>query len=63
VIFSEQLPVGALLGKLLRKRYGLPVVLGGSCFADCAEHFLKWYPESADVIISGEGEDAFCFHR
>jgi radical SAM superfamily enzyme YgiQ (UPF0313 family) len=58
MIFSNQLPVGALLGKLLRKRYGLPVVFGGSCFADAAEHFLKWYPESADVVIAGEGEDA-----
>jgi hypothetical protein len=58
MIFNEQLPLGALLGKLLRKRYGLRVALGGSCFADCAEHFLKWYPECADVIIAGEGEDA-----
>ncbi len=58
MIFSNQLPVGALLGKLLRKRYGLPVVFGGSCFADAAEHFLKWYPDSADVVIAGEGEDA-----
>jgi hypothetical protein len=58
MIFSQQLPVGALLGKLLRKRYGLPVAFGGSCFADAAEHFLKWYPESADVVIAGEGEDA-----
>src|SRR5581483_6003267 len=58
MIFSNQLPVGALLGKLLRKRYGLPVAFGGSCFADAAEHFLKWYPESADVVIAGEGEDA-----
>lgn len=58
MIFSNQLPVGALLGKLLRKRHKLPVVFGGSCFADTAEHFLKWYPESADVVIAGEGEDA-----
>src|SRR5581483_223677 len=58
MIFSNQLPVGALLGKLLRKRYGLPVAFGGSCFADAAEHFLKWYPESAAVVIAGEGEDA-----
>jgi hypothetical protein len=58
MIFSEQLPIGALLGKLLRKQHGLRVVFGGSCFADTAEHFLKWHPESADVIISGEGEEA-----
>jgi hypothetical protein len=58
MIFSQQLPVGALLGKLLRKQHRLPVVFGGSCFADCAEHFLKWYPECADVIVAGEGEEA-----
>jgi radical SAM superfamily enzyme YgiQ (UPF0313 family) len=58
MIFSNQLPVGARLGKLLRQRYGLPVVFGGSCFADAAEHFLKWYPDAADVVIAGEGEDA-----
>ena len=58
MIFSEQLPVGALLGKLLRKKYGLRVVFGGSCFADTVESFIKWYPESADVIVAGEGEEA-----
>jgi hypothetical protein len=58
MIFSEQLPIGAFLGKLVRQTTGLPVVFGGSCFADTAEHFLKWYPESADVIIAGEGEEA-----
>src|SRR5437879_4119043 len=58
MIFSEQLPIGALLGKLLRTQHGLPVVFGGSCFADTAEHFLRWYPESADVIVAGEGEEA-----
>jgi hypothetical protein len=58
MIFSNQLPVGALLGKLLRKEHGLKVLFGGSCFADTAEHFLKWYPESADVVVAGEGEDA-----
>jgi hypothetical protein len=30
MIFSEQLPIGALLGKLIRKRTSLPVVFGGS---------------------------------
>ncbi len=58
MIFSEQLPVGALLGKLLRTQYGRRVVFGGSCFADTAEHFLRWYPESADLIVAGEGEEA-----
>jgi hypothetical protein len=58
MIFSNQLPVGALLGKILRKEHRLPVLFGGSCFADSAEHFLNWYPESADLIVAGEGEDA-----
>jgi hypothetical protein len=58
MIFSEQLPMGAFLGKLVRKTTSLPVVFGGSCFADTAEHFLKWYPECADAIIAGEGEEA-----
>lgn len=58
MIFNQQLAVGALLGRLLRQRYGKKVVFGGSCFADTAEHFLKWYPESADVIVAGEGEEA-----
>jgi hypothetical protein len=58
MIFSNQLPVGALLGRLLRQRHGLPVLFGGSCFADAAEHFLRWYPESADLVVAGEGEDA-----
>lgn len=58
MIFNEQLPIGALLGKVLRKEHGRKVLLGGSCFADAAEHFLKWYPESADLIVAGEGEDA-----
>lgn len=58
MIFSYQLPVGATLGRLLRQEHGLPVLFGGSYFADAAEHFLKWYPESADVVVAGEGEDA-----
>lgn len=58
MIFSHQLPVGALLGKILRAEHGLPVLFGGSCFADTAEHFLRWHPESADLIVAGEGEDA-----
>jgi len=58
MIFSQQLATGALLGKLLRQRFGLKVLMGGSCFTDTAEDFLRWYPESADVIVAGEGEDA-----
>ena len=58
MIFTEQLALGALLGKILRQRYGLKVLMGGSCFTDSAEDFFRFYPDSADVIIAGEGEDA-----
>lgn len=58
MIFSEQLPVGAALGRYLRQQAKLKVFMGGSCLIDGAEHFLKWYPESVDVIISGDGEEA-----
>jgi anaerobic magnesium-protoporphyrin IX monomethyl ester cyclase len=58
VIFSHQIPVGAMLGRILRTEHKLPVLFGGSCLADSAEHFLKWYPQSADLVVAGEGEDA-----
>jgi anaerobic magnesium-protoporphyrin IX monomethyl ester cyclase len=58
MIFSDQLPIGATLGKLLRQNHGMKVLMGGSCFTDTAEHFIKWYPQAADVVIAGEGEDA-----
>jgi hypothetical protein len=57
MIFSQQLPVGALLGRLLRQQTGRKVFFGGSCFTAGAEDFLRWYPESADVIIDGDGEE------
>ncbi|MBI5430471.1 MAG: radical SAM protein [Nitrosomonadales bacterium] len=58
MIFSEQLPVGAALGRFLRQQAMLKVFMGGSCLIDGAEHFMKWYPEAADVIVSGDGEEA-----
>ena len=57
MIFSEQLPVGAAMGRFLRQQAGLLVVMGGSCLIEGAEHFMKWYPDSADVIITGDGEE------
>ncbi len=57
MIFSEQLPVGAALGRFLRQQAKLKVFMGGSCLIDGAENFLKWYPESADVIVTGDGEE------
>ncbi|MBI3776225.1 MAG: B12-binding domain-containing radical SAM protein [Gammaproteobacteria bacterium] len=57
MIFSEQLPMGAAIGRFLRQRTLLKVFMGGSCLIEGAEHFLKWYPESADVIIVGDGEE------
>ena len=58
MIFSNQLAIGATLGKCLRLKHGLKVYLGGSCFSEGAEHFIKWYPDAADVIVDGDGEFA-----
>ena len=57
MIFLEQLPVGAALGRFLRQQAKLKVFMGGSCLIEGAEHFLKWYPEAADVIVAGDGEE------
>ncbi|MDR2990897.1 MAG: B12-binding domain-containing radical SAM protein [Burkholderiaceae bacterium] len=57
MIFSQQLAVGALFGRLLRRQTGKKVFFGGSCFTAGAEDFLRWYPESTDVIIDGDGEE------
>jgi hypothetical protein len=58
MIFSEQLPMGAALGRYLRENCKLPVLMGGSCLIEGAEHFMKWYPRAADVVVVGDGEDA-----
>ncbi len=57
MIFSEQLPVGAALGRQLRQQAKLKVFMGGSCLIEGAEHFMKWYPHAADVIVAGDGEE------
>ena len=57
MIFNQQLAAGALFGRLLRQQTGKKVFFGGSCFTAGAENFLRWYPESADVIIDGDGEE------
>ncbi len=56
MIFSEQLPVGAALGRFLRQQSKLKVFMGGSCLIDGAIPFMKWYPEAADVVVAGDGE-------
>lgn len=56
MIFDDQLPIGAMLGRFLRTKAGLKVFLGGSCFTEGVEHFLKRYPHCADAIVSGDGE-------
>ena len=56
MIFSEQLPIGAMLGRWMREQAGIKVFFGGSCFTEGVEHFMKWYPKAADVIVSGDGE-------
>ena len=58
MIFSEQVPIGAALGRHLRQQGKLKVLMGGSCLIEGAEHFMKWYPEAADVIVAGDGEEA-----
>jgi len=58
MIFSEQLPVGAALGRYLRQESNLKVIMGGSCLIDGAVSFMEWYPEAADVVVSGDGEEA-----
>lgn len=57
MIFSQQLPIGAAFGRLVRQITGRKVFFGGSCFTAGAEDFLRWYPHSADVIIDGDGEE------
>jgi hypothetical protein len=57
MIFSEQLPIGAALGRFLRQQAKLKVFMGGSCLIDGAVPFMKWYPEAADVIVAGDGEE------
>jgi len=56
MIFSEQLPIGAMLGRWMREQAGLKVFFGGSCFTEGVEHFMKWYPKAADAIVTGDGE-------
>ena len=58
MIFSDQVPIGITIGRILKKKYGLTVVFGGSVFTGSPETFLAKYPDSADMVISGEGEDA-----
>ncbi|MBF0460969.1 MAG: radical SAM protein [Magnetococcales bacterium] len=58
MIFSQQLAIGAALGRYLRHTIGLRVFNGGSCFTTGAASFLKWYPEATDGIVVGDGEEA-----
>jgi len=57
MIFAEQVPIGAALGRALRQQAKLKVFMGGSCLIEGAESFMKWYPEAADVIVAGDGEE------
>lgn len=56
MIFSEQLPIGAMLGRYMRETTGMKTFFGGSCFTEGVEHFMQWYPNAADVIVTGDGE-------
>ncbi|PUE29964.1 hypothetical protein B9Z39_00020 [Limnohabitans sp. JirII-29] len=55
MIFSQQLPIGAMLGRCMREQQ-MKVFFGGSCFTEGVEHFMRWYPNAADVIVTGDGE-------
>lgn len=56
MIFSQQLPIGAMLGRFMREQQQMKVFFGGSCFTEGVEHFMRWYPNAADVIVTGDGE-------
>jgi anaerobic magnesium-protoporphyrin IX monomethyl ester cyclase len=56
MIFSQQLPIGAMLGRFMREQRQMKVFFGGSCFTEGVEHFMRWYPNAADVIVTGDGE-------
>lgn len=56
MIFSQQLPIGAVLGRYAREQWGLQVFFGGSCFTEGVEAFMKNFPNAADAIVSGDGE-------
>lgn len=56
MIFSEQLPIGAMLGRTIRQKWKRKVFMGGSCFTEGVQSFLQWYPQSCDAVVSGDGE-------
>lgn len=58
MIFSDQLPIGAMLGRYQRQQRRRKVLMGGSCFTEGVQHFLNWYPEATDVVVTGDGEYA-----
>lgn len=56
MIFSQQLPIGAVLGRYARQRWGIRTFFGGSCFTEGVEDFMRNFPQATDVIVSGDGE-------
>lgn len=56
MIFSQQLPLGAMLGRYARERWGIKVFFGGSCFTEGVEAFMENFPGAADAIVTGDGE-------
>ena len=57
MLFSHQLQIGVMLGRSIRSQAGLKVFFGGSLFAKKSDHLLKLYPDAADVIVEGDGEE------
>ncbi len=56
--YGDQLPAGITIGRILRKKFGLKVIMGGSVFSGSPQQFLTTYPDVADLVVAGEGEAA-----
>ncbi|NDC37549.1 MAG: hypothetical protein EBZ48_05805 [Proteobacteria bacterium] len=52
MIFNEQLPIGAMLGRYTRQQLGVKTFFGGSCFTEGVEAFMHNFPNAADAIVS-----------
>lgn len=59
VLFNQQIPAAAVLGRVQRSERGRTVIFGGGCFnRENVDFFWKWYPQAADAVVVGDGEEA-----
>ena len=59
VLFTQQIPIAAMLGRFQRIQRGRKVFFGGGCFnTENVGHFLGTYPQAADAVVVGDGEEA-----